>query len=74
MASFTGTVTDDGLRSRLEVALDGRGAFRRFKNVLAAAPPERERWFHFRNELLQAAARAWLVEHELQVTTEPRRA
>jgi len=34
MEGLTGTVGDARLRDRLEVALDGRGAFRRFKNVL----------------------------------------
>jgi hypothetical protein len=48
MAEFAATVRDRHLRELLEVALDGRGAFRRFKNVLASYPKERERWFEFR--------------------------
>src|SRR6266851_2780314 len=43
MEEFTGTVGDARLRDRLEVALDGGGAFRRFKNVLLDFPAERER-------------------------------
>ncbi|HEY2986447.1 MAG TPA: hypothetical protein VGL11_01905 [Candidatus Binatia bacterium] len=35
MIDFAGTVADRSLRDKLAVALDGRGAFRRFKNVLA---------------------------------------
>ena len=57
MEEFTETVGDARLRDRLEVALDGRGAFRRFKNVLLDFPAERERWFAFRDERLHAAAR-----------------
>ena len=71
MAEFTGTVRDARLRDRLEVALDGRGAFRRFKNVLLDFPAERERWFAFRDEQLHAAARDWLGELGIESTTTP---
>ena len=71
MAEFTGMVRDVRLRDRLEVALDGRGAFRRFKNVLLDCPAERERWFAFRDQRLHAAAREWLEEMGIQPTTAP---
>ena len=71
MAEFTGTVRDAQLRDRLEVALDGRGAFRRFKNVLLEFPAERERWFAFRDQRLHAAAREWLAELRIEPTTAP---
>jgi Uncharacterised protein family (UPF0158) len=71
MAEFTGTVRDARLRDRLEVALDGRGAFRRFKNVLLDFPGQRERWFAFRDERLHAAARDWLGELGIESTTAP---
>ena len=71
MAAFVATVDDARLRDRLEVALDGRGAFRRFKNVLLYFPAERERWFAFRGERLRAAAREWLAEQGIEPTTVP---
>ncbi len=71
MAEFTGTVRDARLRDLLEVALDGRGAFRRFKTVLLDHPPERERWFTFRDTRLHEAAREWLAEHGIEPTTAP---
>jgi len=74
MAEFTGTVRDVRLRDRLEVALDGQGAFRRFKTVLLDHPAERERWFTFRDTRLRAAAREWLAEQDIEPTTAPRRA
>jgi len=43
MAQFARTIDDLRLRELLEVALDGRGAFGRFKDVLARWPKERER-------------------------------
>src|SRR3989454_6909747 len=71
MEEFTGTVGAARLRDRLEVALDGGGAFRRFKNVLLDFPAERERWFLVRDERLRAAAREWLAEHGIEPTTTP---
>jgi Uncharacterised protein family (UPF0158) len=71
MAEFAGTVRHARLRDRLEVALDGRGAFRRFKNVLLDFPAERERWFAFRDQRLHAEAREWLEEVGLEPTTVP---
>jgi len=71
MEEFAGTVRNVRLRDRLEVALDGRGAFRRFKNVLLDFPAERERWFAFRDERLHAAAREWLGELGIEPTTVP---
>ncbi|HWI64048.1 MAG TPA: UPF0158 family protein [Symbiobacteriaceae bacterium] len=50
MADFADGVPDERLRALLEVALDGKGAFRRFKNVLADYPDVREKWFQFRNQ------------------------
>ena len=69
MTEFAATVADAPLRDRLEVALDGRGAFRRFKNALLDSPAERERWFAFRDERLRAAAREWLADHNVEPTT-----
>jgi hypothetical protein len=71
MAEFTATVGDARLRDRLEVALRGRGAFRRFKEVLLDAPGERERWFAFRDARLRVAARDWLAEQGIEPTTVP---
>jgi hypothetical protein len=71
MAAFAESVRDARLRALLDVALGGRGAFRRFKDVLARHPAERERWFRFRDERLRAAVREWLAEHGIQPTTKP---
>jgi len=72
MAEFAATVGEARTRDRLEVGLDGRGALRRFKNVLLDHPDERERWFAFRDERLRAAAREGSVEHGIEPTTTPR--
>ena len=72
MAEFATTVRDPRLRDRLEVALDGRGAFRRFRNVLRDHPAQRDRWFAFRDERLHAAARDWLTGQGIEPTRERR--
>lgn len=71
MAEFAATVTDARLRDLLEVALDGRGAFRRFKDVLAGDAAERERWFRFRDGRVREAMREWLEDHDIEPTTSP---
>jgi hypothetical protein len=73
MAEFADSVDDPGLRAKLEVALDGRGAFRRFKNVLADQRAERERWFAFHGQRLREAMDEWLTDHDIEPTTTPPR-
>ena len=62
MAEFAASVADARPRERLELAQAGRGAFRRFKNVLLDHPAERARWFAVRDARLREAAREWLAE------------
>ncbi|MEO8840706.1 MAG: UPF0158 family protein [Kofleriaceae bacterium] len=71
MEKFVGSVTDEPLRERLVISIDGKGAFRRFKDVLLAYPAERERWFSYRAELLHWHIRTWLEEHEISASNEP---
>lgn len=42
MVRFAKGVEDEALREKLAIALDGKGAFKRFKNVLYDYPEERE--------------------------------
>lgn len=56
MEDFIATVEDEHLAELLEVAINGKGAFRRFKDVLLHYPEERERWFRFRDERMQEKA------------------
>ena len=66
MERFVGSVVDDGLRERLAISIDGKGAFRRFKDELLGYPAERERWFSYRADLLHWRIRGWLEENELE--------
>src|SRR5512140_4043566 len=69
MERFVGAVQDLPLRERLLVAIDGKGAFRRFKDVLLAFPAERERWFTYRADLLHWHMHNWLIERQIEPTT-----
>ena len=62
MEDFIETIRDSHLTELLEVAIAGSGAFRRFKDVLARFPEERERWFGFKNQRLKDRALEWLEE------------
>jgi hypothetical protein len=66
MERFIPMVEDTELRGRLTSAIDGKGAFRRFKDVLMSHGPERERWFAFRSERLRVFMEAWLSAHLLR--------
>jgi Uncharacterised protein family (UPF0158) len=71
MVAFAETVRQDRLRMRMDIALQGRGAFRRFKHALLDSPAERERWFAFRDQQLLQAAREWLNAEGIEPTTTP---
>lgn len=65
MERFIPMVDEGELRERLSRAIDGKGAFRRFKDVLMSYGPDRERWFAFRSERLRVFMEAWLAAHAL---------
>lgn len=52
-------------RNILERAIDGRGAFRRFKDALFEFPQLRDRWFAFRDERARHHAVEWLTDRGL---------
>ena len=62
MERFIGTVRDPRRADRLEIAISGRGAFRRFKDVLGRWPGELDRWYVFSAERQRGRARAWLAD------------
>jgi hypothetical protein len=70
MEDFIATVEDEHLAELLEVAINGNGAFRRFKDVLAGYPEERERWFHFRDDRLMERVLEWLDDIGVTISEE----
>src|ERR1044072_6602054 len=71
MEKFVGSVVDEALRERLIISIDGKGAFRRFKDVLLANPAERERCSSYRADLLHWPISQWPEQHDITPTNEP---
>lgn len=67
MERFIESVQDAEFKERLVRSIDGKGAFRRFKDALAGSAVERERWFQFRRERLKASMDVWLETHGIEV-------
>ncbi len=71
MEAFIDAVPSARLRAQLSNAIQGRGAFRRFRDGLAADPRERERWFAFKGERVRRRVLAWLASVGLAPIIEP---
>ncbi len=71
MEQFVASIRDEALQERLIIAIDGKGAFRRFKDVLLHYPDERERWFNYRARRLHAYINEWLEEHGIETDPPP---
>lgn len=62
MQDFAATVEDDRRRVRLEIALHGKGAFRRFKDLVHDDEDLAGPWSMFQAERRLGRARWWLAE------------
>ena len=64
--AFIATIAEPALRAELHRAFRGRGAFRRFREVLRDNFRERERWFTFKRERLRQHMADWLASLDLE--------
>jgi hypothetical protein len=76
MRDYAETVVNPRARERLLDAIEGSGAFGRFKRILESFPDLREGWFRFHEEQLLEYAREWLADEsiEAELTAHPARA
>lgn len=65
MEDFIQLVPDHRARDLLERAIEGRGAFRRFKDTLFEFPQLRDEWFAFRDTRARRHALDWLADEGL---------
>ncbi|WP_309738678.1 MULTISPECIES: UPF0158 family protein [unclassified Chamaesiphon] len=65
MKDFIDTVTNETLQKLLCVAIDGRGAFGRFKDVLRDYEVERQNWFDFSGNRELTRVAEWLESNGL---------
>jgi hypothetical protein len=68
---FIRQVEDTTVRARMEAAINGKGAFRRFKDILLTLPDERRRWFEFRDEKMRERIVEWVREQGVSPVNEP---
>lgn len=70
MVDFIETVEDERLQDLLEVAIQGKGAFGRFKGVLRRSEYESERcrWFEFSDKRKYDRAVEWLSTEDFSTT------
>ncbi len=66
MERFIATVARPRLRDRLDRAIEGRGAFRRFRDVLAEHPEEGTRWYALKELHVQKRMLDWLESIDVE--------
>jgi len=62
LRDFVAQVPERRVRDLLSRAIEGRGAFRRFKDTLFEFPELRESWFAFHDTRMRRRAIEWLVD------------
>lgn len=65
MDLFADSIENEEIRNKLYRALNGKGAFSRFKNEITYLGI-REKWFVFRDERLREKVKAWLEDSEIE--------
>lgn len=65
MEEYIESLEDDNLADLLAVAIQGSGAFRRFKDVLVRFPEARESWLKFQEERRRQRTLDWLESEEI---------
>lgn len=65
MQDFVERVPDRRSADLLGRAIEGRGAFRRFKDTLFEFPELRDKWFKFHDVRMRRRAIEWLIEYRL---------
>ena len=66
MQEYIWSLEDEHLRELLETAIQGSGAFRRFKDVLVRYPEAQENWLKFRDTLEQRRMLDWLASEGIE--------
>ena len=67
MNDFVATVADPELRKLLQGTVQGKGAYRRFRETLARYPQEMQRWVEFENKAVLEFAHDWLDLNGIEV-------
>lgn len=60
MKDFAGEIENEKLKNALLGVLEGKGAFRKFKNALESHPRERKQWYKFNADRTKKEINLWL--------------
>ncbi|MGC2062321.1 MAG: UPF0158 family protein [Thermodesulfovibrionales bacterium] len=60
MQGFTAALENQELRLLLEEIVDGKGAFRRFKDILEDYPKEKKQWYGYSAKMARKEIAEWL--------------
>ena len=71
MVKFAEAQTGPYLKGKLLIALDGKGAFRRFNAVLSSYPAKRKSWFKMKDDYLRKEALEWLSSIGIKIEEKP---
>ena len=71
MQDFIATIDDDRLCNQLSYAIQGRGAFGRFRDVLRQHLAEEQRWYAFQDNRLRERILEWLHEMGIEPMDAP---
>lgn len=63
MEAFIAALDEPERAHRLAVAITGKGAFRRFRDVIARWPELAQRWYAFSEDRAVGRARVWLADN-----------
>lgn len=69
MVLFADSIENEEIRNKLYKALNGKGAFSRFKNEITYLGI-REKWFAFRDKCLKEKVKQWLEDNEIEYIDE----
>ena len=67
MVAFIQELPEDEVRSRLERAIHGKGAFRYFRDTVEDAGLL-EKWYGFRDGFFEDAAREWCEDNDVPIS------
>jgi hypothetical protein len=70
MEQFTQTVENTPLKELLTNALNGKGAFRKFKDALIDYPKERKRWHSYNAKKMKGEIIEWIHSLGLNIAKE----
>ena len=69
MVLFADSIENEEIRNKFYKALNGKGAFSRFKKEIAYLGI-RDNWFVFRDERLKEKVKQWLKDNEIEYIDE----